>query len=225
MVVSIVIWDKTFTTMSISIFFFSSAFNDVIHIRGERGIVSSPQTMSACGTDRECTWLIGVKRTSQIKIQFSKIALPKCSTPCACSYIEIRDGSNNTGRLIAKFCDTPSKPENICSTSNHLWIKYKYGLDLGHYGFSARYQRWQCKSKVVTESAIQSTTGESLGKWWWWWCCCIANNNDDDDVDEDIDDDDNNDERPCCYKGQQLKTNNLQNIKGLTTSVIRGWTS
>lgn len=133
------------------------AFNNLIHVRGDRGVVTSPKTMAACGVDRECSWLIGVKRSSQIKIQFSRISLPKCSTPCGCNYIEVRDGINSSGRLIAKFCETIEKPENICTTSNHLWIKYKYGLDLSHYGFRAAYQRWQCRKKN-TQTAVQSTT-------------------------------------------------------------------
>lgn len=123
-------------------------------------MVTSPKTIAACGADRECTWLISVRKPNQIKIQFSKIVLPKCPTPCGCSNIEIRDGINSSARLIAKFCDSILKPENICSTTNHLWIKYKYGLDLAHYGFHASYQKWQCRKKEHDQTTIETTNGK-----------------------------------------------------------------
>ncbi|XP_020913979.1 dorsal-ventral patterning tolloid-like protein 1 isoform X2 [Exaiptasia diaphana] len=134
-------------------------YNGIIHKRGISGVVTSPKTIAACGPDRECTWLISVRKSNQIKIQFSRIVLPKCSTPCGCSNIEIRDGINSTGRLIAKFCDSIHKPENICSTTNHLWIKYQYGLDLAQYGFRASYQKWQCRDKKEDQTTIETTTG------------------------------------------------------------------
>ncbi|XP_031551004.1 tolloid-like protein 1 isoform X2 [Actinia tenebrosa] len=134
-------------------------YGKIINVRGERGLISNPKTIAACGADRRCAWLVRVKKASQIKLRFDRISLSECSTPCGCDYIEVRDGSNSSGRLIAKFCDSIAKPENICSSTNLLWIQFKYGLDLADHGFRATFERSQCKARKSPEPTIQVMTG------------------------------------------------------------------
>lgn len=54
---------------------------------------------------------------------------------CIYDYLEFRDGDSETSPLIGRFCGH-SKPRNIKSTSNKLWVKFSSDASVEKAGFS-----------------------------------------------------------------------------------------
>ncbi|XP_048589583.1 dorsal-ventral patterning tolloid-like protein 1 isoform X2 [Nematostella vectensis] len=121
-------------------------FKEPLYLSDRSGTFSSPKTSASCGSDRQCTWLVRAGRESRTRLTIYNISLPRCSTPCGCNRIQVRDGMNETSRLIAEFCHSISEPETMCSTTRHMWIRFQYGagVDLTKHGFMAKYEEHSC---------------------------------------------------------------------------------
>ena len=66
----------------------------------------------------------------------------KTGTPdfCSCDYLEIRDGSSSSDRLLATLCGTkPQLPEAIYSSGRHLWVRFKSDEEVVSSGFVASF--------------------------------------------------------------------------------------
>ena len=59
---------------------------------------------------------------------------------CSCDYLEIRDGSSSSDRLLATFCGTKKNlPEPIYSSGRHLWVRFKSDGEVVSSGFVASF--------------------------------------------------------------------------------------
>ena len=66
----------------------------------------------------------------------------KSGTPeyCSCDYLEIRDGSSSSDRLLATLCGTgPELPEAIYSSGSDLWVRFKSDGEVVSSGFVASF--------------------------------------------------------------------------------------
>jgi len=47
------------------------------------------------------------------------------NTNCNNDYIQVRDGANSSGNVLAKLCNSYPGPSSFRSTGTHLWVEYK----------------------------------------------------------------------------------------------------
>ncbi|KAJ7394085.1 hypothetical protein OS493_003761 [Desmophyllum pertusum] len=64
----------------------------------------------------------------------------KMGTPdfCSCDYLEIRDGSSSSDRLLATYCGT-KLPNVLYSSGRHLWVRFKSDAEVVDSGFVASF--------------------------------------------------------------------------------------
>lgn len=70
-----------------------------------------------------CEWTIEVEANHKIILNFLRFDLHNTFN-CLNDYLEIRDGSNEQGRLINKYCSSNIIPNRIQSPSNKLFIRF-----------------------------------------------------------------------------------------------------
>ena len=67
----------------------------------------------------------------------------KSDTPdfCSCDYLEIRDGSSSSDRLLATLCGSGNKtlPKAIYSSGRDLWVRFKSDEEVVSSGFLASF--------------------------------------------------------------------------------------
>lgn len=76
---------------------------------------------------------------------FCKINLKLSTSPqierhdsCAYDYLEVRDGNSESSPLLGRFCGY-DKPDDIKTSSNHLWMKFVSDGSVNKAGFAANF--------------------------------------------------------------------------------------
>lgn len=72
--------------------------------------------------NKECTWIILVPNSKNIKLQFREFELEKHSN-CRYDYLEVRDGDGPQKSLLGKFCGD-KVPSPVKSSENYIYIKF-----------------------------------------------------------------------------------------------------
>lgn len=57
---------------------------------------------------------------------------------CAYDYLEVRDGISENSPLLGRFCGY-DKPDDIKTSSNHLWMKFVSDGSVNKAGFAANF--------------------------------------------------------------------------------------
>lgn len=57
---------------------------------------------------------------------------------CAYDYLEVRDGNSENSPLLGRFCGY-DKPDDIKTSSNHLWMKFVSDGSVNKAGFAANF--------------------------------------------------------------------------------------
>ena len=77
---------------------------------------------------------------------------------CAYDYLEVRDGNSENGPLLGRFCGY-DKPDDIKTSSNHLWMKFVSDGSVNKAGFAANFFKGEGLKVVNPE---ERTFQESL---------------------------------------------------------------
>lgn len=107
-----------------------------------RGTITSPNFPDAYADSVQCDWLIRVHPDDRIQLHFEQVDLePGPGKECASDWIEIRDGSQESAPLIARYCGSllPSNDTRIISSRNTVWIRFRADPSFAGRGFRLQY--------------------------------------------------------------------------------------
>ncbi|XP_039746472.1 cubilin [Pararge aegeria] len=102
------------------------------------GSISSPNYPQNYNENAECFYRIVTSSGSKIRISFTELDLEK-TTDCRDDYVEIFDGSNEQSSSYGKHCLMSSTLNNIETTSNYAFIKFRSDILIGGKGFLLNY--------------------------------------------------------------------------------------
>ncbi|XP_070174131.1 cubilin-like [Littorina saxatilis] len=127
------------------------------------GILTAPANISSPGfyengnySNREqCIWRVqNPQRTnSSMKIDINHLALEKHNT-CFFDYLEIREGPDQNGPLIEKFCGNNTLPPPIITPSEQVWIRFKTDSSIVDSGFLANIVSTRCGGILTSPQGI-----------------------------------------------------------------------
>jgi hypothetical protein len=85
-----------------------------------------------------CSWSITVKHGLEVFLKFTTLNIPDCSE----NQLEVYDGFDNTGSLLAAYCaENATSGNTVRSTGNNMYVMFKSGNDnSGSLQFQARYE-------------------------------------------------------------------------------------
>ena len=85
-----------------------------------------------------CSWSITVKHGLEVFLKFTTLNIPDCSE----NQLEVYDGVDNTGSLLAVYCAKNATSGNtVRSTGNNMYVMFKSGNDnSGSLQFQAQYE-------------------------------------------------------------------------------------
>lgn len=98
-------------------------------------------------TNVDCVWQITTPLNTRMQFKIITMSIQSCGkseTPdfCSCDYLEIRDGSSSSDKLLATLCGSRSGndlPEPIYSSGRHLWVRFKSDEEVVSFGFAASF--------------------------------------------------------------------------------------
>ena len=85
-----------------------------------------------------CSWTIAVKHGLEVYLEFTTLNIPDCLG----NQLEIYDGVDSTGSLLATYCAKNATSGNtLRSTENNVYVMFKSGANNGgSLQFQARYK-------------------------------------------------------------------------------------
>ncbi|XP_059144240.1 tolloid-like protein 2 [Physella acuta] len=104
-------------------------------LNSSTGIIQSPNYPYAYGSNLQCKWTIIVELDHIISLRFSTYNVEGCPY----DFVQVFDGKSSNDRLIGKYCNSFSIPNQIVSTSNQMFITFVTDGIVSYNGFSATY--------------------------------------------------------------------------------------
>ncbi|WAR06690.1 CUBN-like protein, partial [Mya arenaria] len=104
----------------------------------ESGILISPNYPNAYSHDAQCVWLVTVNSQDRITLMFTNMEL-EGHVNCQYDYVEVRDGSNENGALMGRFCGD-SMPVPMTTSGNVLYVKFVSDSSVTRAGFRATWK-------------------------------------------------------------------------------------
>ncbi|CAI9720655.1 cubilin [Octopus vulgaris] len=102
----------------------------------KEGVITSTNFPNSYGSNEDCVWIIQPQHT--VIFSFDVLDLPG-ESPCLSDYVEVRDGSLPVSPLIGRYCGQ-TKPSEIFSNQNSIWVHFKSNVSDTHMGFRARWK-------------------------------------------------------------------------------------
>lgn len=110
------------------------------------GSINSPEFPSRDYPNNvDCVWQITTPNNTRMRFDIMSMSIQSCGksgTPefCSCDYLEIRDGSSSSDRLLATLCGAGKElPEAIYSSGRDLWVRFKSDGEVVSSGFVASF--------------------------------------------------------------------------------------
>ncbi|XP_077993791.1 cubilin-like [Glandiceps talaboti] len=120
----------------------------------ESAVIISPDWPNAHPHSEECIWVVEVPEGAEVTFKMTDIDLEAHSN-CLYDYVEVRDGVDETGAFMGRYCGN-SVPPPVTSSSNQLWIKFYSDGSVAGTGFRAEY--FVACGGVYTETSGEFTT-------------------------------------------------------------------
>ncbi|XP_076982419.1 scavenger receptor cysteine-rich domain-containing protein DMBT1 isoform X3 [Tamandua tetradactyla] len=118
------------------------------------GTFSSPSYPGYYPNNANCVWEIEVNSGSRINLGFSDLQL-ESNRNCSFDYIEIFDGSLNSGNLLGKICGNTKKI--FTSSYNRMTVQFRSDASFQNTGFSAWYNSFPSGSYITTPPPVHTT--------------------------------------------------------------------
>ncbi|NXC49902.1 BMP1 protein, partial [Penelope pileata] len=106
-------------------------------VKKDHGHIQSPNYPDDYRPSKVCVWRITVSEGFHVGLTFQSFEIERHDS-CAYDYLEIRDGSSEGSGLIGRFCGY-DKPDDIKSSSNHLWLKFVSDGSINKAGFAVNF--------------------------------------------------------------------------------------
>uniref|UniRef100_UPI00398EE234 tolloid-like protein 2 isoform X1 n=2 Tax=Pristiophorus japonicus TaxID=55135 RepID=UPI00398EE234 len=132
-------------------------------IRRDTGQIQSPNYPDDYSPSKECVWRITVAKEFHVGLVFQAFEIERHDT-CAYDYLEIRDGDSADSPLIGHFCGY-SKPHDIKSSSNKLWMKFMSDGSISKAGFAANYFKEVDECSSPDSGGCQQRCVNTLGSY------------------------------------------------------------
>ncbi|KAL1006735.1 hypothetical protein UPYG_G00076160 [Umbra pygmaea] len=148
------------------IFFVTNAFKndkcgDNIRITNAN-YLTSPGYPASYFPSQKCVWVITAPGPHQkILINFNP-HFDLEDRECKYDYVEVRDGVDETGQLVGKYCGKIA-PSPVVSSGNQLFIKFVSDYETHGAGFSIRYEVYktgpECSRNFTSNSGVIKSPG------------------------------------------------------------------
>uniref|UniRef100_A0A8C4F1Z9 Metalloendopeptidase n=1 Tax=Dicentrarchus labrax TaxID=13489 RepID=A0A8C4F1Z9_DICLA len=106
-------------------------------VNRDSGQIQSPNYPDDYQSNKVCVWKITVAEGFDVGLSFQSFEIERHDS-CAYDYVEVRDGSLESSPLLGHFCGY-DKPDDIKSSSNHLWLKFVSDGSVNKAGFAANF--------------------------------------------------------------------------------------
>ncbi|KAG7512160.1 bone morphogenetic protein 1-like isoform X1 [Solea senegalensis] len=106
-------------------------------VKRDSGQIQSPNYPDDYQSNKVCVWKITVEEGFNVGLSFQSFETEQHDS-CAYDYVELRDGSSENSPLLGRFCGY-DKPDDVKSSSNHLWLKFVSDRSVNKAGFAANF--------------------------------------------------------------------------------------
>ena len=87
--------------------------------------------------NQNCVWTISVPYGNHVSLEFRYFSL-ETGSGCPYDFVEIRDGSSASGRVLGKYCGS-GRPPRIVSSGNSMRVHFHSDGSQSYQGFSAQF--------------------------------------------------------------------------------------
>uniref|UniRef100_A0A674P953 Neuropilin n=1 Tax=Takifugu rubripes TaxID=31033 RepID=A0A674P953_TAKRU len=124
--------------------------------------LTSPGYPMSYAPSQRCTWVISAPGPHQrILINFNP-HFDLEDRECKYDYVEVRDGVDESGQLVGKYCGKIA-PSPVVSSGNQLFIKFVSDYETHGAGFSIRYEIFktgpECSRNFTSNSGVIKSPG------------------------------------------------------------------
>uniref|UniRef100_A0A671YTJ2 Neuropilin n=1 Tax=Sparus aurata TaxID=8175 RepID=A0A671YTJ2_SPAAU len=124
--------------------------------------LTSPEYPVSYPPSQRCTWVISAPGPHQrILINFNP-HFDLEDRECKYDYVEVRDGVDESGQLVGKYCGKIA-PSPVVSSGNQLFIKFVSDYETHGAGFSIRYEIFktgpECSRNFTSNSGVIKSPG------------------------------------------------------------------
>ncbi|KAG7524919.1 neuropilin-1 isoform X2 [Solea senegalensis] len=124
--------------------------------------LTSPGYPMSYPPSQRCTWVISAPGPHQrILINFNP-HFDLEDRECKYDYVEVRDGVDESGQLVGKYCGKIA-PSPVVSSGNQLFIKFVSDYETHGAGFSIRYEIFktgpECSRNFTSNSGVIKSPG------------------------------------------------------------------
>uniref|UniRef100_A0A3B4FH86 Neuropilin 1 n=1 Tax=Pundamilia nyererei TaxID=303518 RepID=A0A3B4FH86_9CICH len=124
--------------------------------------LTSPGYPTSYPPSQRCVWVISAPGPHQrILINFNP-HFDLEDRECKYDYVEVRDGTDESGQLVGKYCGKIA-PSPVVSSGNQLFIKFVSDYETHGAGFSIRYEIFktgpECSRNFTSNSGIIKSPG------------------------------------------------------------------
>ncbi|KAM4579034.1 bone morphogenetic protein 1a isoform 1-T1 [Fundulus diaphanus] len=106
-------------------------------VKRDNGQIQSPNYPDDYRPNKVCIWKISVTQGFHVGLTFQSFEIERHDS-CAYDYLEVRDGLSENSPLLGRFCGY-DKPDDIKTSSNHLWMKFVSDGSVNKAGFAANF--------------------------------------------------------------------------------------
>ncbi|KAG7243889.1 hypothetical protein INR49_006044 [Caranx melampygus] len=106
-------------------------------VKKDNGQIQSPNYPDDYRPNKVCVWKISVAQGYHVGLTFQSFEIERHDS-CAYDYLEVRDGNSENSPLLGRFCGY-DKPDDIKTSSNHLWMKFVSDGSVNKAGFAANF--------------------------------------------------------------------------------------
>ncbi|XP_071942939.1 cubilin-like isoform X2 [Antedon mediterranea] len=141
---------------------YASNCNNVLKRR--TGVIESPNYPNPYPHNVDCVWRIQANLGSTINLTFTNLHLEDHNS-CGYDYVQVRDGDDETARVIITICGQLFLPEgySLQSTGSNLWIHFVTDSSVSELGFRAIYAVDGCGGEINDNSGVITSPGYPQG--------------------------------------------------------------
>ncbi|CAH2282322.1 cubilin [Pelobates cultripes] len=122
------------------------------------GYIISPNYPNNYPQNSDCIWTIIVQNGESVQLSFQDQFDIQPSESCDSSYLELRDGADFSGRLLAKLCGN-TLPVTYKSLGTAMYLRFKTDNSPTQKGFKAMYSTAVCGGTVYGQNGIIQSQG------------------------------------------------------------------
>ncbi|KAG8443219.1 hypothetical protein GDO86_011865 [Hymenochirus boettgeri] len=122
------------------------------------GYVTSPNYPENYPANTDCVWTIIVPNGEAVQLEFVEQFHIEALENCSSSFLELRDGADSSGRLIAKLCGN-SLPITFKSLGTAMHLRFRTDGGTRRVGFKAMYSVAVCGGTHFGQSGIIQSPG------------------------------------------------------------------